>query len=244
MKLRLISMLVCITAGSLTAVGESEQMDFGYWRLKSGTYEYSVKQTVFSNAMTKGGWSYSVAFRVTILNMTNKINVVFKNLISDVAIGTTPEFKAKLEAQSRQIQRFKGTLTIINKDNKLELEKSCDLLADDFLGQFKHLLSFPIPAKLVDGMIWTNPATFYPGLNTEVLMGHNESNEQYVISKTSVKVSDAVNSVIPPSPSIDEPCIVVDRRADQIILLSKTFTRDKVQKNIQTLKFIEDIKKE
>jgi hypothetical protein len=235
-------LFVCLIMINFIALADNEQADFGYWRLKSGSYEYSVQQTVFSNAVTRGGWSYSVVFAVTIHNMTNNIRVSFHKLISDSAIGTEPKFKDRLEKQSRQIQEFTGSFKIGTNDNKLELEKSDNLLADDFFGQFKNMLSFPTPRKLIDGMIWTNSATFLPGVNTELLRGHNESNELYVISDASIKNKDTEKVGNTPASSLVKPYIVVDKRTDQVLLLSNTFTQEKMQTNIQTLKFVEGTK--
>lgn len=244
MKLRLMTMLVCVIAYSVTAFAEKEQSDFGYWRLKSGNYEYSVQQTAFSNATVCSGWSYSLVLALSVNNMSDRIEVSFHKIISEDGVGLGPKLKDRLENESRQLEGITGAFTVGRNDNKLEVVKSANPFADAFLGQMRKLLAFPTPKKLTDNMVWTNSASLFSAVNPQLLKGHNGSNEQFIISSASIKDCDNRKQEKIPAFSLGDPSIIIDRRLDQISVLSLSITVEKMLSNIQTLKFVGDNNRE
>jgi len=244
MKLRLMTVLICVVACSVTVFAEKDQTDFGYWRLKSGNYEYTVQRTVFSNSADCVGWSSSRVFALTINNETNRISVSFNDIISQSGVALGPKLKEALENESQQIKGITGLFAVGLNDNKLEVEKANNKFAHHFLEQMRILFALPTPKKLVDGMIWTNSASLFSGVNNQSLIGHNGSNGQFVISSPSIKECAAVKQEKESGFFLGEPYVLIDQRLDRIDLLSRTKTVEKVQSQKQTLKFVGDTKKD
>lgn len=244
MKLRLVMAWLCALVCSVTVFAESDQLDFGYWRLRSGNYEYTIQRTVFSNSADCVGWCSSRVFALTINNETNRISVSFNDIISQSGDALGPKLKEALENESWQIKSITGSFAVGRNDNKLEVEKANNKFAQHFLGQMRILFAFPTPKKLVDGMIWTNSASLFSGVNNQSLIGRNGSNGQFIITSPSINECASAKQEKKSGFYLGEPYVLIDQRLDRIDLLSRTKTLEKVQSQNQTLKFISDLKKE
>jgi hypothetical protein len=243
MRFRLM-LFVCLIMINFIALAENEQADFGYWRLKSGNYEYSVLQTVYSNSTVCSGWSYSMVLALSISNMSDRVEVTFHKVVSENGVGIGPKLKDGLEKEKHQLEMVKGTYTVEGVDNKLEVVKSDSPFSDAFLGQMRNLLSYPTPRKLTENITWTNSAVSFGSCTPQVLAVRNGGNQHLIISSASSKEGDGLKQDKLPASRFGEPCIMVDQKSDQISLITYSVTIDKVMSNKQTLKFVGDIQKE
>jgi hypothetical protein len=243
MKLKVLAFFVCVMFSSLAIFAEGEQIDFGYWRLKPGSYEYTIQRTVASNSADCVGYSFSLVFGLTIKNMTNRISVSFNDVISENAVALGPIGKEELGKTIQQMKKITGVYKVDKNNNKLEVEESSDKFASDYLRQLRNLLAFPTPRKLVEGVIWTNSAALFSSAYNHSLVGHNGVEGQFIISSPSVKEHEGIKEEKKSGFFVGDAYIVIDQRIDQITLLSLG-KEEGLGTSKQTLKFIEDIKKE